>query len=96
MLEKADSYSFGLTSAYILGGEQIWPAKLSPQELWKQISSHGLRPKLPSECPPKLASLIYACWDVNPSCRPTFFVIQNKIQEIIKEQREKMEESGPR
>ncbi|KAG0599871.1 hypothetical protein M758_12G184200 [Ceratodon purpureus] len=83
-IEKVDSYSFALTCACILGG-QIRDAKLGSTELRRQICC-GLRPKLPSECPKTLRSLISSCWDSNPERRPTFSFIRNRLQEIIQEQ----------
>ena len=96
MMKLADSYSFALTCAYILGGQR-WSTKLSPNELRETISSRilspGSRPDLPFECPEKLASLISKCWDPDPKCRPTFSIICHELQEIIKEQ-EKQEKEG--
>lgn len=84
-LTKADSYSFGLTSAYILGG-QLWNTNLSPTELRKCISSSGLRPELPPQCPEALVSLISSCWNADPKCRPAFSDIRSRLEEIIQEQ----------
>jgi sterile alpha motif and leucine zipper-containing kinase AZK len=86
-IEKGDSYSFGLTCAYILGG-RIWNANLSPSELRKQISSYSIRPKLPSECPEMLASLISSCWDADPTHRPIFSDICRELQKIFLKQQE--------
>ncbi|KAG0555597.1 hypothetical protein KC19_12G180600 [Ceratodon purpureus] len=91
LITKADSYSFALTCACILGG-QMWDAKLGPTKLRRQISSCGLRPKLPSECPETLKSLISSCWDSNPERRPTFSYIRNRLQEIILQEQSKLEE----
>ncbi|KAG0600836.1 hypothetical protein M758_11G064500 [Ceratodon purpureus] len=88
-MEKADTYSFALLCAYVLGGK-VWDANLSSNELRKQTSRFGLRPKLPSECPEALASLISLCWDADPKRRPTFSIICDKLEKIVKDhQREK-------
>ncbi|KAG0556602.1 hypothetical protein KC19_11G066300 [Ceratodon purpureus] len=88
-MEKADTYSFALLCAYVFGGK-VWDANLSSNELRKQISSSGLRPKLPSDCPEALASLISSCWDADPERRPSFSSICDELDEIVKDhQREK-------
>jgi hypothetical protein len=41
-------------------------------ELCEAIAFENERPPMPIECPTKLKSLIRACWDPEPSNRPSF------------------------
>lgn len=93
LMEKVDSYSFALTCVYILGGQIMWNGKLSPNELREKILNSDSRPELPLGCPRKLKSLILECWDVDPTLRPTFSVICEKLEEIVKEQETQLDSS---
>ncbi len=42
------------------------------QELAAAVVAEGLRPTLPSHCPPVFAETMKACWELNPSARPSF------------------------
>lgn len=41
----------------------------------------GLRPELPSDCPPAWAALTRLCWHEDPSMRPSFFEILDRLGE---------------
>ena len=42
------------------------------QELAAAVAAEGLRPTLPSHCPSFFADTMKACWELNPSARPSF------------------------
>lgn len=43
----------------------------------------GLRPTIPKDCPKEFASLIEECWQNNPSLRPTFSEITDKLKSHV-------------
>jgi serine/threonine protein kinase len=67
---KADVYSFGIVCSEILTGKEPFP-DVPFGGLLKHIRD-GRRPELPDRCPPRLASLIKRCWELEPRSRPGF------------------------
>jgi hypothetical protein len=45
-----------------------------------QTAKHGVRPTIPSSCPPPFVELMKKCWDADPDKRPDFTTI---IKELI-------------
>ncbi|KAG0587202.1 hypothetical protein KC19_2G147800 [Ceratodon purpureus] len=74
---KADVFSFGITCSEILTGETPYSREMS--SLIRQKVKGGLRPTLPSACPPYLAELIKTCWAENPEERPSFEEIVHSL-----------------
>jgi hypothetical protein len=62
---KADIYSFAVTCSCLLTGTE-------PSGNNESVRL-GLRPALPSDCPPDLSSLLQRCWHQKPSERPKDF-----------------------
>jgi serine/threonine protein kinase len=50
-----------------------------------QTAHSGLRPKIPSSCPPFFAELMTKCWDADPSKRPTFAQVIEQLEHIKKQ-----------
>ena len=75
--KKADVFSFGLTCSEILTGEI--PFHSGEISNLHARMKNGERPVLPSTCPKDLASLLEACWDFNPTVRPSFTEITKKL-----------------
>ncbi|XP_014212063.1 focal adhesion kinase 1 [Copidosoma floridanum] len=54
---------------------------------------NGERLALPSNCPPRLYSLMSQCWSYEPSKRPTFKDIRENLHEILIEERHQQQEN---
>jgi len=76
--EKIDVYSFGVLLWELLTHDVPFRG-LTPFMIVRQVTESHSRPLIPQNCPPKLAKLIKACWDQDPSRRPEF----SKIAEIL-------------
>ena len=72
---ESDVYSFGIVGWEVVDGKGEIPFKdIGMAALYQAIVVDGERPKLPSsedKCPTKLRQLIEACWNADPSKRPT-------------------------
>jgi hypothetical protein len=40
----------------------------------------GNRMKLPPNCPEQLVALVTRCWDIDPTQRPTFALLQSELE----------------
>lgn len=58
---------------------------LSEQQIILGVSSHDLRPSVPSWCHPKYLELMKACWNEEPSSRPSFEEIIMFLQTLASE-----------
>ena len=67
--QKSDVYSFGVT-LWELASRKIPFADAANQVLIQGWVQDGDREDIPTDCPPKIASLIQACWDASPDKRP--------------------------
>jgi len=52
---------------------------MNPTDIAVAVITAQMRPFIPHNCPPYLASLMQSCWDENPQNRPTF---QNIVTEL--------------
>ncbi|NXK45022.1 ROS1 kinase, partial [Chauna torquata] len=78
---RSDVWAFGvLVWEALTLGQQPYPG-LSNIEVLHHVRSGG-RLESPSNCPDDLSDLITRCWAQEPHNRPTFFYIQDKLQEI--------------
>jgi hypothetical protein len=81
---KADVFSYAIVLWELLTGELPY-SYLTPLQAAVGVVQKGLRPTIPKNTHPKLAELLENCWRQNPSERPNFSVILNKLQKIAKE-----------
>lgn len=80
---KADVFSFSIMCSVILTGKSPYhDSALDQKQRKKQVKEGKLRPTLPADCPPRLATLIKKCWAVNPSERPDFVEICRDLRYI--------------
>eukprot|EP01112_Ceratiomyxa_fruticulosa_P017828 TRINITY_DN5624_c0_g1_i6.p1 TRINITY_DN5624_c0_g1~~TRINITY_DN5624_c0_g1_i6.p1 ORF type:complete len:216 (-),score=58.68 TRINITY_DN5624_c0_g1_i6:135-782(-) len=75
---KSDVYSFGITLWEIIQHKMPYDG-LSNNEVISGVQ-HGLRPSVPSSCPPILSLVMENCWKLNPDERPDF----NQILRTLK------------
>eukprot|EP01094_Clydonella_sp_ATCC50884_P010174 TRINITY_DN1974_c0_g3_i4.p1 TRINITY_DN1974_c0_g3~~TRINITY_DN1974_c0_g3_i4.p1 ORF type:complete len:483 (-),score=174.14 TRINITY_DN1974_c0_g3_i4:1872-3320(-) len=81
--EKADIYSFGIVLWEILTRKEPFEEFESFEEFRAAVCMHHIRPPIPPNTLPRLASLIEACWQPDPQHRPTFDQIVAQLDHVI-------------
>eukprot|EP01103_Thecamoeba_quadrilineata_P004779 TRINITY_DN1461_c0_g2_i1.p1 TRINITY_DN1461_c0_g2~~TRINITY_DN1461_c0_g2_i1.p1 ORF type:complete len:212 (+),score=28.16 TRINITY_DN1461_c0_g2_i1:497-1132(+) len=79
--EKVDVYSFGIVLWELYTGGIPYEG-LSNQMIYSQVVHNGSRPPLPPHLAIVLKNLIGDCWHPQPSRRPCFTVILQRLEEI--------------
>lgn len=77
--EKIDVYSFGIVMWEVLTGEEPY-ADMHCASIIGGIVNNTLRPKIPSWCDPEWKTLMEKCWASDPSERPSFAEISQKLR----------------
>ena len=80
---KSDVWSFGvlLWEIMTLGGEPY--TGVSYERLF-QLLQMGFRMEKPTSCSRQIYQMMNDCWNAEPSLRPTFLDLQNRLEEIEK------------
>ncbi|XP_071695955.1 serine/threonine-protein kinase STY17-like [Rutidosis leptorrhynchoides] len=81
---KADVFSFAIVLWELLTGEVPY-SYLTPLQAAVGVVQQGLRPTIPKQTHPKLTELLESCWQQNPTMRPNFTEILDKLKHLAKE-----------
>jgi serine/threonine protein kinase len=78
--KKIDVFAFGLIVYEVLVGESVFPKNGNPVEI-AAMHLQNIRPAIPKEIHPVIATLIQKCWSKDPEERPTFDEIFRTLEE---------------
>ncbi len=79
--EAADAYSFGIIMWEMFTRRTPFH-DMNPHQAALAVVTDNYRPEIPAFVPPKFRELIEACWHPDPSKRPTFQIIADKLKEL--------------
>jgi len=84
--EKADVYSFGIVLWEIESRKSPFTKLSNTLSIIYAITHKDERPIIPEKCDKNLKDLMTKCWDPNPTNRPTFSEIVDRLTAIENEQ----------
>jgi len=82
--ETVDIYSYAMIFYYLLSGSPPWPT-LNGIKAVQAAATEGRRPCIPRHWDQRLSSLLQQCWDENPSARPSFELILERLNKYSRE-----------
>lgn len=81
--QKADVFSFAIVLWELLTAKLPYDS-MTPLQAALGVRQ-GLRPPIPENTPPSVATILRNCWEKDPSKRPSFSEITIKLEEILGE-----------
>uniref|UniRef100_A0AC35GRW7 Protein kinase domain-containing protein n=1 Tax=Panagrolaimus sp. PS1159 TaxID=55785 RepID=A0AC35GRW7_9BILA len=79
---KSDCWSFGILLWEIYSFGRIPYPRIPIQDVIRHIEQ-GYRMEPPEHCPLQISHLMSACWELEPTARPSFAEIVNKLKRFI-------------
>ena len=79
--EKADIYSYGVLVWELLTARVPYDT-MTPLQAAVGVVQKGLRPPIPPGTPADLAAVMAACWDRDPSSRPSFDELKGTMEAL--------------
>ncbi|KAK7264714.1 hypothetical protein RJT34_32324 [Clitoria ternatea] len=81
--EKSDVYSFGVI-LWELATEKIPWDNLNSMQVIGAVGFMNQRLEIPKDVDPRWASIIESCWHSDPTCRPTFPELLERLRDLQK------------
>ena len=75
---KSDVYSFGILLWELITRDKLYP-ELQPIQIAYGVANNNLRPPIPQSMNKKISNIITKCWDEDPSVRPSYQEIIEKL-----------------
>eukprot|EP00899_Mesostigma_viride_P005786 jgi/Mesvir1/15208/Mv06440-RA.1 len=82
--EKVDVYSYAIVLWEMLTAQEPY-AGLHHAEIIGGVACKNLRPPVPSWCEPAWSDLMHACWDSEPSRRPSFNEVAERLTRMLQD-----------
>lgn len=78
---SADVYSFAMVLWELITRQALYPG-IPPFQIIFTVGTQGTRPTLPASCHPGIAKIIQECWAEDPSSRPSFVDLADRINQL--------------